>query len=143
MTFAKLGPSAFFRNYRLEQWLAALKQRSAPEPDYLCIEHFFVRPESQGRGLGRSMVEQVCDEALAKRLPILVVVTEPQGVQFYQRQGFSMISDEVFTPAEAASGKQAHRGDVPNGDEPLRGFPVWLMWRGSSMSPNSSTTDFP
>lgn len=60
-----------------------------PRGDHLEIEHFYVEPDRQGRGLGADVLGRLFAEADAAGLPIrLGVLKQSPAIRFYERHGF-------------------------------------------------------
>lgn len=88
------------------------------------IKNIAVDPATQGRGIGRALVEAAIALARAEGRSTLVVATAAADIgnlRFYQRQGFRMrsIEPDAFTEAKG------YRGDAKIGGIALRDR-VWL-----------------
>lgn len=60
-----------------------------PRGDHLEIEHFYIHPDLQGRGLGGRVLAMLQQEASAAGLPLqLGVLKESPAARFYERHGF-------------------------------------------------------
>lgn len=60
-----------------------------PHDGALLLEHFYLVPEAQGRGIGRTVLRQLLAEADAAGLPArLDVLRESDAKRLYERQGF-------------------------------------------------------
>ena len=67
------------------------------EPQHLLLDHLYVHPDHQGRGLGAAVVVDVLRHAAAQGLP--VNVTELRGSRsnhFYQRHGFELVEESEW-----------------------------------------------
>ncbi|MEC5384725.1 GNAT family N-acetyltransferase [Uliginosibacterium sp. H3] len=65
--------------------------------DHLLLDHLYVLPAFQGRGIGALVLRQVCAEAATKRLPIRVgALHESASNRFYLRHGFVKVAEEEF-----------------------------------------------
>lgn len=53
------------------------------------LEHFWIAPDHQGRGLGRSLFERLRRDAEAAGAEVLEVVSDPNAEGFYRRLGFA------------------------------------------------------
>ncbi len=51
------------------------------------LDHFWVRPEGMGRGIGRAMFRSACNEALRCGMRTLFIVSDPNAEGFYLRMG--------------------------------------------------------
>ena len=56
-------------------------------PDTLDLDHFWVLPEAQGRGVGRWMFEQAVREAKKAGARRLTITAEPKAEGFYLKMG--------------------------------------------------------
>jgi GNAT superfamily N-acetyltransferase len=102
VAFWKLGLTAFLRSYRVEQWMVALRRHVAESVArgrrFMCIEHMFVRETEQCVGVGSSMLDKLAAEAAALGgLPLLVMVTDPEGVDFFTHHGFRVLASERYS----------------------------------------------
>ena len=60
-----------------------------PQADCLLLDHLYIRPAHQGRGLGSAVLEQVFEEARALGLPVRVgALRGSDANRFYIRHGF-------------------------------------------------------
>ena len=78
--------------------LACLIETRA-EPDHLWVENIAVRPDLQGQGLGRQMLDLTMADARARTLPCVRLLTNAaltSNVQFYQTYGFTLDATEAF-----------------------------------------------
>lgn len=63
-----------------------------PQADCLLLDHLYVRPAHQGRGIGSAVLEQVFGEARAMALPIRVgALRGSDANRFYIRHGFQEV----------------------------------------------------
>lgn len=61
-----------------------------PETDYWLLDHFYLLPEHQGRGVGAAVLRAVFNDADANRMPIrLGALRGSDANRFYQRHGFT------------------------------------------------------
>lgn len=81
-----------------------------PDADALLLDHLYVRPGSQGRGIGAAVLALVFAEADARSLPLRVgALRGSASNRFYRRHGFLLVGQGEFDtyylrPAAAASG---------------------------------------
>ena len=78
--------------------LACLIETMA-HPDHLWIENIAVRPDLQGRGLGRQMLDLTMAEARARGVPQVRLLTNAaltSNVRLYQTYGFGIDLTEPF-----------------------------------------------
>lgn len=65
--------------------------------DALLLDHLYVLPAHQGRGLGGAVVHWVLAQADAKRLPVrLGALRESDANRFYQRHGFALVEQTAW-----------------------------------------------
>lgn len=78
------------------------------EPDAVWIEHFYLAPGSQGRGLGSAVLARVLVERGAAGQPFrLNVLQGSPARRLYERHGFVLESEDtvdVFLKAESVRG---------------------------------------
>ena len=78
------------------------------EIDAVWIEHFYLAPDSQGRGLGSAVLAEVMTERGAGGQPFrLNVLQGSQARRLYERHGFVLESEDavdVFLRAESLRG---------------------------------------
>ena len=68
-----------------------------PEGDALKLQHLYLAPGVQGRGIGAWVLEQVKSEARAQGLDIkLEALRQSEANRFYQRHGFTKVGQEEF-----------------------------------------------
>lgn len=67
------------------------------KPDHFHLDHLYVLPANQGRGVGKSVLDSVKSEAITKRLPIrLGSLRNSRSNDFYRDNGFIKIREEEF-----------------------------------------------
>ena len=65
--------------------------------DGLHLEHLYVHPSAQGRGLGAAVLAQVIAEADARAQPVHVgALRGSDSNRFYLRHGFRLVAEEAF-----------------------------------------------
>jgi GNAT superfamily N-acetyltransferase len=65
------------------------------------LDELDVHPDHGRRGLGRRLIEQVCDWAQASGFEAVTLLTErdlPWNAPFYARVGFVILPDDALTP---------------------------------------------
>jgi GNAT superfamily N-acetyltransferase len=68
-----------------------------PHGDGLLLDHLYVRPAAQGRGVGAAVLALVFGEADALSIPLRVVaLRESASNRFYLRHGFQLVGHEEF-----------------------------------------------
>jgi len=68
-----------------------------PEPNALLLDHLYIHPDSQGRGLGAMVLAHIIDEARAQGLPLRVgALRDSDSNRFYLRHGFKLVAQEEF-----------------------------------------------
>ncbi|MGW6391300.1 N-acetyltransferase family protein [Streptomyces sp. NPDC055103] len=65
------------------------------EGDGFCLEHFYLAPEVQGRGLGTAVLRDLLDRTDAEGVPVRLVVLKGSAARrLYEREGFILESEE-------------------------------------------------
>ncbi|MBA8878262.1 GNAT family N-acetyltransferase [Phyllobacterium myrsinacearum] len=68
-----------------------------PVDAHLLLEHFYIAPEQQGKGLGSAVLHQLLGEADTARLPIrLSVLQQSDAGRFYARHGFVQTAEDEW-----------------------------------------------
>lgn len=68
-----------------------------PQSDALLLDHLYVRPSSQGRGIGAAVLAHVFAEADTSALPVLVgALRDSDSNRFYVRHGFQLVEHGEF-----------------------------------------------
>jgi GNAT superfamily N-acetyltransferase len=68
-----------------------------PAQDQLLLDHLYIRPGSQGQGIGAAVLTQVFKEADEQQLPLRVgALRESDANRFYQRNGFEFLAEEEW-----------------------------------------------
>jgi GNAT superfamily N-acetyltransferase len=68
-----------------------------PGQDQLLLDHLYIRPGHQGRGIGAAVLAQIFKEADAQVLPLRVgALRGSDANRFYQRHGFELLADEEW-----------------------------------------------
>jgi GNAT superfamily N-acetyltransferase len=65
------------------------------QPDTLDLDHFWVLPEGQGRGVGRRMFERAIQEARKTGARRMTITAEPQAEGFYLKMGAVRIGGKL------------------------------------------------
>ena len=61
----------------------------------LYLEHFYLAPETQGRGLGTAVLRGLLDRADAAGVPVRLVVLQGSAARrLYEREGFGLESED-------------------------------------------------
>ncbi len=58
---------------------------------YIYVNFLGVKPEYQGLGNGRAMMEKIIDYSKGMNLPVMLFTNEPKDVEFYQSMGFKIM----------------------------------------------------
>ncbi|MDV5146400.1 GNAT family N-acetyltransferase [Streptomyces sp. SBC-4] len=59
------------------------------------LEHFYLAPELQGRGLGTAVLRALLDRTDGEEIPVRLVVLKGSAARrLYEREGFTLESDE-------------------------------------------------
>lgn len=68
-----------------------------PDGDALLLDHLYVLPASQGRGVGGAVLAAVFARADAMGLPVRVgALRESDSNRFYRRHGFTLVEQAEF-----------------------------------------------
>lgn len=68
-----------------------------PHPDHLLLDHLYIRPDEQGRGIGGEVLKSVFRDADAMGIPIKVgVLRGSDANRFYSRHGFTLESESEW-----------------------------------------------
>lgn len=68
-----------------------------PQPESMLLDHLYIRPGSQGRGIGAKVLARVIEEASALGLPVRVgALRGSDSNRFYQRHGFRLAGQDEF-----------------------------------------------
>ena len=66
-----------------------------PTPEGLQLDHLYVHPDYQGRGIGGIVLRSIISEADKRGIPVLVgALKESASNRFYQRHGFALSKEE-------------------------------------------------
>jgi ribosomal protein S18 acetylase RimI-like enzyme len=63
--------------------------------DHLEIEHFYIKPQAQGQGIGSAVLRMLIEEA-GPRTIRLGVLKQSRAADFYRRHGFVKTGEEEF-----------------------------------------------
>jgi GNAT superfamily N-acetyltransferase len=84
----------------LPRVLAALHVLEAHHPPgHVYLSFLCTRPEHRGRGLGRQLLEPMCERCDQEGLPIYLENTKPVNEGFYRRFGFEPLHDLLLPGA--------------------------------------------
>lgn len=68
-----------------------------PQGDALLLDHLYVRPGSQGRGIGAAVLAHVFAQADASALQVRVgALRDSDSNRFYVRHGFQLVEQDEF-----------------------------------------------
>ena len=68
-----------------------------PQADALLLDHLYIRPGSQGQGIGAIVLARIIEEARALCLPLKVgALRGSDANRFYLRHGFKLVGQEEF-----------------------------------------------
>jgi len=68
-----------------------------PSPEGLRLDHLYIHPDFQGRGIGGAVLKMIAQEADRDSTPILVgALKESASNQFYQRHGFEKTGESEW-----------------------------------------------
>jgi GNAT superfamily N-acetyltransferase len=66
-----------------------------PHESGLLLDHLYIHPDFQGRGIGAAVLTKIFEEADAARLPLRVgALRESDSNRFYIRHGFQKVDEE-------------------------------------------------
>jgi ribosomal protein S18 acetylase RimI-like enzyme len=63
------------------------------------LEHFWVHPESMGKGIGRRLIQHALSSCRAQQIELLVIESDPNAQGFYEKMGARQIG-ELFGDVE-------------------------------------------
>ncbi|KVV38953.1 GNAT family acetyltransferase [Burkholderia territorii] len=65
-----------------------------PREDHLYVDHFYIEPEHQRKGIGAAVLREIFADADSKRIPIrLGALRGSESNRFYRRHGFEQTSE--------------------------------------------------
>jgi ribosomal protein S18 acetylase RimI-like enzyme len=68
-----------------------------PQEEHLLLDHLYVQPGHQGRGIGSHVLELVFAQAESLRVPVKVgALRESDSNRFYARHGFKLVEQGEF-----------------------------------------------
>jgi GNAT superfamily N-acetyltransferase len=68
-----------------------------PQEEHLLLDHLYVQPGHQGRGIGSHVLKLVFAQAESLRLPVKVgALRESDSNRFYARHGFQLVEQGEF-----------------------------------------------
>ena len=68
-----------------------------PGPHALLLDHLYIHPDSQGKGLGAIVLARIIEQARAAGLPLQVgALRDSDSNRFYLRHGFKLVRQEQF-----------------------------------------------
>jgi GNAT superfamily N-acetyltransferase len=68
-----------------------------PAQDQLLLDHLYIRPGSQGQGIGAAVLAQIFKEADEQSMPLRVgALRGSDSNRFYQRNGFEFLVEEEW-----------------------------------------------
>ena len=68
-----------------------------PQDDGLLLDHLYIVPSSQGRGIGAAVMADVLADAHARGLPVRVgALRESASNRFYERHGFVPVGHSAW-----------------------------------------------
>ena len=70
---------------------------TTPRAEWLSLDHLYVDPAWQGRGLGAEVLAHVLEEGRALGLPVRVgALKQSDSNRFYRRHGFELVEEGEF-----------------------------------------------
>jgi len=91
---ATLGPAAFRRFVAYTSWLDGQRRALVPDPHWFLLA-LGVDPHRQRRGVGRSLMAPMLDDADRRGLPAYLETTDEENIAYYARSGFEVVRDAV------------------------------------------------
>ena len=91
---ATLGPVAFRRFVAYTSWLDGQRRALVPDPHWFLLA-LGVDPDRQRRGVGRSLMAPMLDDADRHGLPAYLETTDEENIAYYARSGFEVVRDAV------------------------------------------------
>jgi len=82
--------------------------RTIDEPAFFYVVGFYVRPQWQGRGLGRKLLLQVAEESRALGAEGLVLTVSPTNARAYELYASAGFVDQDFIPHFYGVGEDRH-----------------------------------
>lgn len=79
---------------RYESFKAVLDAMTPAEPHWY-LGLLATRPDKQGAGVGRRLLEPMLHRAESETLPVFLETANPKNVEIYARFGFEVIADET------------------------------------------------
>jgi GNAT superfamily N-acetyltransferase len=68
-----------------------------PQEQCMLLDHLYIRPAHQGRGVGAKVLQLVFEQAESLRLPVKVGALRESGSnRFYARHGFQLVEQGEF-----------------------------------------------
>lgn len=68
-----------------------------PQADGLLLDHLYIHPTNQGRGIGAAVLADVIEQATAQGLAVRVgALRESDSNRFYTRHGFHLVEQTEF-----------------------------------------------
>jgi GNAT superfamily N-acetyltransferase len=81
---------------RLESEFDAMREHHVPEP-HCYVPLLGVRPEAQGKGLSRAVMQSVFDVADRARVPVYLETVPETNVAIYKKLGFELVGHRELT----------------------------------------------
>jgi GNAT superfamily N-acetyltransferase len=81
-------------------------------PDTVYLEHLFIEPDAQGKGVGRALFDWALEEARAQGYAWLEWDSDPNAAAFYEKLGGEKIGEEKSTLVE---GRKIPKFRIPTG----------------------------
>ncbi len=79
-----------------------------PQAGYLLLDHLYIHPNAQSKGIGAAVLARVIEESTVKGLPLRVgALRESDSNRFYMRHGFVLVEEGEFDNYYIHTGKNA------------------------------------
>ena len=90
LPFLRVFRSGVLRGLQLEN---AMRAHHPIPDDFYYLQFVGVSPASQGKGLGRSVIQAGIQRAEAEGLPVVLETAKESNVSIYRRMGFEVLSE--------------------------------------------------
>ena len=88
----ELGPSSGQRLYKAVS--SAMEKIIVQDPDEIWIDYIATSPNYRSMGIGRKLIEYICDNLDYKYIRLMVLSKNPRAIAFYEKFGFRKESEK-------------------------------------------------
>jgi GNAT superfamily N-acetyltransferase len=102
-----------------------------PQSDFILLDHLYIRPGSQGQGIGAIVLARVIEEADARGLPVRVgALRGSDSNRFYERHGFRLVEQGEFDNyyVRTSEGRSARMTAYSNDVQIVVSPPLFSNW---------------